>query len=73
MEEIKLVHFGKEFYWKSGIILSSIYKENPDGSLSRYDYGYMALDMEKGHSISVRQATEKEKADLLAKLENLGV
>jgi len=53
---IKLFYIGDHFYPESSTSMSSIYKEDK----TRYDYGFLQRDLEYGHSIEIRQATNNE-------------
>lgn len=53
---IKLIYIGKDFYWKSKTVMSSIYTENGD----RYDWGFLQMALDEGHEVSIRQANKVE-------------
>jgi hypothetical protein len=58
----EIVFIGQEFYWKSQTAMSSIYQKLPNGTFERYDWGYAQGDLENGFTLTMRPATEKEKA-----------
>ncbi len=54
---IKLVFIGKDFYWKSKTVMSSIYTESGD----RYDWGFLQMALDEGHEVHIRQANKVER------------
>jgi hypothetical protein len=57
---IELVIIGERFYKESQTSMSAIYRENPQGTFHRYDWGFMQLDMLAGKQLHVRPATKEE-------------
>ena len=57
---INLIFIGKDFYGKSHTVMSNLYQVHPDGSLTRYDYGFMGIDLGEGKEICIRQANDEQ-------------
>ena len=57
---MNLIYIGDDFYTESGTMMSSIYKIEKSGSLSRSDWGFVQIALEKGEEIHIRQATDSE-------------
>jgi len=55
-----LVYTGKDFYWKSGTIMSSIYELVQGGEYKRFDWGFLESALSKGEEFIIRQANEQE-------------
>ena len=70
----KVYFIGQDFYWKSGTMMSSIYKvygSEKDMTYERYDWGKMELDLAKGYAIEIIPAPEKFKKIMQKKLEEM--
>jgi len=62
---IDLVFIGEDFYVKSHTLISSIYRQEKDGRLTRFDWGFLQLAIKqagKGTTIHAREATPEELA-----------
>jgi len=55
--ELKLFYIGNDYYDKSGTIMSPLYEE---GSGERSDWGFVEVALEKGKTVTIRPANEKE-------------
>jgi hypothetical protein len=67
--EKEIVYIGRDFYYKSGTMMSSLYQKFPDGSFKRYDWGFAECDLEEGIGIRIRKATREEVAIFTKELE----
>jgi hypothetical protein len=54
---MNLIYIGKDFYWESGTMMSSLYDE----SGKRMDWGFVGIALERGEEVHIRQATPEEK------------
>lgn len=72
-EKFDLVYIGKEYYEKSGTLMSWIYCKMADGSFKRFDEGYVSLALEKNPKVTItcRRPTEKEREYFEKQLSNI--
>lgn len=74
LPKIKVYFIGQEFYWKSGSMMSSIYKvygTGKDMTYERYDWGKMEIDLANGYAVEIIPAPESFKEIMQKKLEDL--
>ncbi|MCK9592992.1 MAG: hypothetical protein M0Q91_13390 [Methanoregula sp.] len=60
--ELNLIVLDKRYYKESGTMMGSLYRIMPDGTLKRFDYGYLDLAIKHNEGIKVtkRPPTEEE-------------
>ena len=56
MKKVEIIYIGKNFYWDSGTIMSSIYDLNG----KREDWGSVEWYLNKGITVVLRPATKEE-------------
>lgn len=56
-ETVNLFHTDKDFYWKSGTMMSPIYEVD---TFKRYDMGLIQIALTEGKNVNIRQATAGE-------------
>lgn len=64
---MECIFIGDKFYWESGTLMSRVYEITSDG-YERADWGSIQVALEKGKSVHIRPATEKEKVEFEKKL-----
>ena len=57
---MEVIFIGKEFYSASKTMMSTVYKIEAKGNLTRTDWGFITIALEQGESVHIRPATEKE-------------
>ena len=67
---MKVIYIGREFYYESASIMSSVYEITPDGFL-RTDWGFIEVALEEGKTVNIRPATPDEKDYFILKLKEL--
>lgn len=67
MKDHRLIYIGRDFYLKSGTIMSSIYGEGGE----RWDWGKVQIALDNGHYVHIRPATEDEMEHAYTKLGEL--
>lgn len=68
MALLKLIYVGDDLYMRSNTSLSCIYAE--DGR--RFDWGFVGIVLANGDEVSIRQATEAERAIIIGRFVDAG-
>ena len=59
-KKVSVVFIGERFYAESQTLMSALYKILPNGKYSRYDWGFLQMDISSGKNVNIRAATKSE-------------
>lgn len=54
------IYIGQEFYYKSGTMMSSVYRSTTHGCFERTDWGFIGIALQNGEEVHIVPATKDQ-------------